>query len=65
MTSTVPGNGYAVRQGTSMAAPAVSGAVGLLVEDYRNRNNQTDPMPSTVRVLLVHSAEDLETGRAF
>ena len=59
VTSAAPGNGYAVRQGTSMAAPSVSGAVGLLVEDYRNRNNQSDPTPSTVRVLLVHSAADL------
>jgi uncharacterized repeat protein (TIGR01451 family) len=62
VTSTVPGNGYAMRQGTSMAAPSVSGAVGLLVEDYRNRNNQTEPMPSMVRALLVHSAEDLDAA---
>jgi hypothetical protein len=62
VTSTVPGNGYAMRQGTSMAAPSVSGAVGLLVEDYRNRNNQTEPMPSMVRALLVHSAEDLNAA---
>ena len=62
VTSTVPGNGYAMRQGTSMAAPSVSGAVGLLVEDYRNRNNQTEPMPSMARALLVHSAEDLNAA---
>ena len=60
VTSTVLDGQYGVLQGTSMAAPAVSGAIALVVEDYRRIFNGVDPLPSAVRALLLHSARDLE-----
>lgn len=66
VTSTSMGNDYETGiAGTSIAAPAVSGAVLLLYEDYNNIHGQ-NPLPSTVKALLMHTAEDREdTGPDF
>jgi subtilisin family serine protease len=56
--SSVPGGGYGVMSGTSMAAPAGTGAAALLMEHHRAVNGQ-HPWPSTVRGLLMHTAADL------
>jgi photosystem II stability/assembly factor-like uncharacterized protein len=45
-------------QGTSMSAPAVSGILGLMLEAY-NTTYGTDPWPSTLKAILMHTAEDL------
>jgi subtilisin family serine protease len=54
---------YQVAAGTSYAAPAVSGVVALLLEQYvqeREANLQVDPpWPSTLKALLIHTARDL------
>lgn len=42
--------------GTSMATPAATGAAALLVQQFRTRGS--DPWPSTVKALLVHTAVD-------
>jgi uncharacterized repeat protein (TIGR01451 family) len=59
ITSTVPDGPYGVLVGTSMAAPAVSGATALLIEDYRRQYGGQTPLPALVKGLLVHTAEDL------
>jgi parallel beta-helix repeat protein len=52
--------------GTSMAAPAVSGIIALIHEAYRKVHNGSDPLPSTVKAILIHTAKDLnETGPDF
>jgi len=50
--------------GTSMAAPVVSGVSALLIEQYRTTFG-LDPLPSTVKALLVHTAEDLDNGTSW
>lgn len=44
--------------GTSFSSPVVSGAAILIYEEYNNFYGE-DPLPSTVRGLLYHSAHDL------
>ena len=38
--STIPGGGYAIKSGTSMAAPHATGALALVMERYSYMNNQ-------------------------
>jgi hypothetical protein len=60
--STMPngtsGYPYAGKPGTSMAAPAVSGAV-ILINQQFNRTHDRLPEPATTKGLLIHTAEDL------
>lgn len=56
--STLPPTHYGGACGTSMAAPAVTGILGLLLEAY-NVTYGEDPWPSTLKAVLLHTAEDL------
>ncbi len=55
--STLPGNLYGGACGTSLAAPSVSGVMALMLEDWR-AIYETDPFPSTLKGLLIHTATD-------
>jgi hypothetical protein len=44
--------------GTSMAAPVVSGTSALIYEEYRRTHRGYDPLPNTVKGILIHTAED-------
>jgi len=65
VTSTIPANRYGVKQGTSMAAPVVSGGMALLAEEYRNLFAGTDPLPATLRALLIHTCKDLDDETSY
>lgn len=57
--STASGDNYVTLGcGTSYAAPAVSGAVVLIYDQYNDLFGQ-DPIPSTVRAILYNTADDL------
>lgn len=49
---------YHTHSGTSMAAPVVTGAVGLLTEMHRRVFDGVDPSAALMRGLLIHTAID-------
>lgn len=54
--STVPNNGYAIKQGTSMASPMVAGLAGLLLS-----LNPSLP-PSDVESCILNTADDIDAA---
>ena len=59
-----PGAGYRVRSGTSMAAPAVTGAA-LLLRELLAREGDDEPPASAIKALLIHGARDLVSGPGY
>lgn len=60
VTSTVVGGGYNTFCGTSMATPTATGVIALILQDYRAQfPAANDPLPSTVKALLVQNAVDV------
>lgn len=58
MYSTLPNDSYGRMQGTSMAAPVVSGSMALILETY-HRYNQGEIPAALAKGLILHTAEDL------
>ena len=66
VNSTCPTNTYCSLGGTSMAAPAVSGLAALIYQNYRTLHNDQNPLPSTVKALIIQTAKDQNnTGPDF
>ncbi len=54
---------YAWFSQTSAAAATTTGSIALLLEDFRNQlPGMGDPLPSTIKALLIHTAQDLDDG---
>lgn len=57
---------YAWFAQTSSAAASTSGSIALLLEEYREEmRTEIDPLPSTVKALLIHTAEDLDDATTW
>lgn len=64
--STSANNGYYYNQGTSMAAPAVTGGLALLYQRYRQLNGGANPKNGLMKALLCNGALDKgNTGPDF
>ncbi|MCC5942365.1 MAG: S8 family peptidase [Balneolaceae bacterium] len=50
---------YSTSSGTSFSAPMISGSAGLLLEHQENLNPDELLLSSTIRGLIIHTAEDL------
>lgn len=57
--SSVPTDSYTSLNGTSMAAPAVTGMVALLAEQWRRTFANANATPAQLKALLIAGAEDL------
>lgn len=62
VTSTLPPNRYGGMCGTSMAAPAASGGIAILMQQHKLQSESDQSLlPSSYKGLLLHAATDLET----
>jgi hypothetical protein len=57
--STTPNNGYIREFGTSMASPAITGTMALMVQRYRQLNGGADPPAILLKALACNTANDL------
>ena len=60
--SSTPNNGYTTQQGTSMAAPSVTGIAALLVEQWRKTFHGASPTAADLKALLIAGTDDLGTA---
>lgn len=58
-----PGYGYQDMSGTSMATPAAAGTALLILEQwYRIFPGSPDPLPETMKAILINSTTDIEAA---
>ncbi|MDW8319846.1 MAG: S8 family serine peptidase [Armatimonadota bacterium] len=55
--STVIG-GYDTYEGTSMASPSIAGALGLLIQHYRQTHGGANMRSATLKALAIHTADE-------
>jgi hypothetical protein len=62
-------NFYRLGRGTSMASAATTGAVALVLEQYATTYavnlDQSPPLPSTLRAVMIHTARDISVGTVW
>ena len=59
VASTTTNNNYGINYGTSMACPAVTGALSLLYERYKQLNAGANPTSALIKAVVCNTAEDL------
>jgi hypothetical protein len=57
--SPVPGDSYEDKQGTSMAAPVVTGIAALLTEQWRRTFAGANPLPEQLKALILVGADEI------
>jgi len=57
--STIPTNAYGSKQGTSMAAPGVTGSLLLLYQRFRQLNGNQDPDGALIKAITCNTADDV------
>ena len=58
-------NDQSPKRGTSYATPVVSGSSALILEHWKNTHPNEDMLPSTMKALLVHTANNDGNGPTY